>query len=595
VYLVVSALGNVRGAFVAADGTPLGWFSIQPSANHGHFPRVAFSPEADNGMGGFLVTWHESDLPGGGTSVHGRMVSKTQNGPYGADTVLGANGSWWEAGAAVAYSTVSHEFLVVWQGPTITGVRVTNNAAPKSAPFDISPAPGYERDPSVAYNPSADEFMVVYAGFNDPGNFAFVDSRRVQGGTNNLIGAPVRLIQTVGTYVTDVTYNSATNKYLTAWYGLPAATSAGRVLNADGSLNGGIITLSNRWRAYDALSVAYNTKTDTFFLVSHSTTAEDGGVEIASSGTPVDNGFIVTAAGGNGNFYPRLAPSTNQPDWLISTANNFTSTMVQRVAGTAVTGGSGPPPPPPPPPAPPLVSNPRMWVDGPSNNSTVSGAIDVVGWALDLGHPDNSGVIAVHVWAFPTSGATPIFMGAATLGVARPDVAGAFAASRFNGSGFHLAAAALPPGVHDIAVYALSAISGTFNNSQVIRVSVTAPLSIPRMAVDLPVANQVVSQNFRVAGWALDLGASSGTGIDTIHIWAYPVSGATPTLLGVPSMFLWRPDVAGAFGATRHGSSGFNLDVFGKLPPGEYYLVIYAHSLITGTFNNASVVRIRVV
>ena len=127
-------------------------------------------------------------------------------------------GSWWEAGAAIAYSTASHEFLVVWQGATISGVRVTNNAVPKTAPFDISPAPGYERDPSVVYNPSADEFMVVYAGYNDPGRFGFVESRRVKGGTNDLLGVPVRLVQTSDTYITDVTYNSATNKYLAAWY-----------------------------------------------------------------------------------------------------------------------------------------------------------------------------------------------------------------------------------------------------------------------------------------------------------------------------------------------------------------------------------------
>ena len=194
-----------------------------------------------------------------------------------------------------------------------------------------------------------------------------------------------------------------------------------------------------------------------------------------------------------------------------------------------------------------------MWVDGPANNATVSGGITVAGWAVDLGHPSSVGVTAVHVWAFPTSGATPIFMGAATLGGTRRDVAAAFAANHLSSSGFHLSAAALPPGVHDIGVYAHSAITGTFNNSQVIRVTVTAPVSIPRMAVDLPVANQVVSQNFRVAGWALDLGASSGTGVDAVHIWAYPISGAPPRLVGVATIGRSRPDVAGAFGAARHG------------------------------------------
>ena len=68
------------------------------------------------------------------------------------------------------------------------------------------------------------------------------------------------------------------------------------MLNADGSIASNVLTLSTRWKAYDALSVAYNTRSDTFFMVSHSSTAEDGGVEIDTNGNPIDNGFIVTAA-----------------------------------------------------------------------------------------------------------------------------------------------------------------------------------------------------------------------------------------------------------------------------------------------------------
>ena len=236
-----------------------------------------------------------------------------------------------------------------------------------------------------------------------------------------------------------------------------------------------------------------------------------------------------------------------------------------------------------------------MNVDGPANNGVVSGGITVGGWAVDLGHPSDVGIDAVHVWAFPTSGAAPIFMGVAALGGGRPDVGGAFAASRFSSSGFSLTAAALPPGVHDIGVYARSTITGTFNNSQVRRVTVTAPQSIPRMAIDLPSPPQDVSQRYlRVAGWALDVGSSSGTGVDAIHVWAYPISGDQPLFVGVASHGGERPDVATAFGAARYSSGGFNLEVNDKLPRGEYNLVIFAHSAVTGTFNNAALVRIRV-
>ena len=54
------------------------------------------------------------------------------------------------------------------------------------------------------------------------------------------------------------------------------------------------------------------------------------------------------------------------------------------------------------------------------------------------------------------------------------------------------------------------------------------------MVLDTPVFGEVV-QPFVVAGWAIDLAAWSGTGVDAVHVWAYPTpgSGATPIFLGV--------------------------------------------------------------
>ena len=61
VYLVVGAHGLVQGRFVAANGSPIGGqFPIQtPGTPFAAFPRVAFSPDANGGAGGFLVTWSE--------------------------------------------------------------------------------------------------------------------------------------------------------------------------------------------------------------------------------------------------------------------------------------------------------------------------------------------------------------------------------------------------------------------------------------------------------------------------------------------------------------------------------------------------------
>ena len=578
VYLVVSAHGVLYGRFLDGAGNPLGaQFTIQANpAAHASFPRVAFSPDADGGAGGFLVTWHE-----GAPSAHGRMVSYGR-GPYGADTQLTADISWWEVGAAVAYSTADREFLVAWRavGPNqIRGVRVDNNATPKAGVFNITNDTLFHDNPAVAYNPSVNEFMVIAAGYSDAGGFAFVDGQRVKSGTGALIGGPFRLVATGGTYITDLTYNSATGKYLASWYALPAGAALGRVINADGTLSGDIVALSTRWKAYDALSVAYNPRSDTFFMVSHGPDIEDGGVEITSAGTPVDNGFIVTAAGGKGNFYPRIAASTVEANWVLSTANNFSTTMTQLIAGSA--GGTPAPAPAPTPLTP--GSNPLFYIDTPAANATLSTTGFLIsGWAVDTGATSGTGVDAVVCWAFPTNGAPAILAGIASYGHPRPDI-GAWLGSKFGNSGYGLAGF-LPPGTYTLAIYTHSTVSGLWSAPKTIPATVVSPPSDPRMWVDTPSANRVVPTTFTVAGWAGDRAAWQGTGVDAVHVWAYPTNGAAPVFFGSANMGIARPDVAAHFGTPNLTNCGWGLA--GSLPVGDYTLVAFAHSYVTNTFNN---------
>ena len=93
----------------------------------------------------------------------------------------------------------------------------------------------------------------------------------------------------------------------------------------------------------------------------------------------------------------------------------------------------------------------------------------VAGWAADLDSGIDSGVDTVHVWAYPTDGrpstgsgqATPIFVGAADYGGARPDVAAIYG-ERFLKSGYGLKVRGLAPGTYDLAVFAYSTVKGGF-------------------------------------------------------------------------------------------------------------------------------------
>lgn len=584
VYLVVSTYGVLRGRFVSSTGTPMGSpFVIQSSGNFTHFPGVAFSADADGGAGGFLVSWHESDLPLGNTSIHARMVSFGKNGPYGADNQVSTDGSWWESHISVAYSTGSKEFLVVYPrshglGYGIRAVRLDNNAAPRDVVFTIAKSNQFEDNPGVAYDPVTNQFLVSYSGYDPIANFAFVNARLVQSGVNQILGAgPTQLTATLGTWITEVVYNPVTNQYLVAWYASSRGLTAdyGRLLNADGSIASNVMLLSTRWKANDGLGVAYNKLSNTYFLVASTPLAyDDGGVElVGSTGMPVDNGFLVTNSGSTGNFYPRIAAGTDDPNWVMSTAHSFTSTMVQLITGTA----SGP------------VSSSLLSVDAPSPNSTVAASFTIDGWALDKGAASGTGIDAVMAWAYPSGGGGAIVAGVATLGISRPDV-GALFGSQFTPSGYSIPVTTLPGGSYTIAVYSHSTVANSWSAAPVV-FKLTVSNSRPLMWVDTPSANQTVGQAFVIGGWALDLGATSGTGVDTVHVWAYPWSGGSAMFVGASSEGVSRGDVGAIFGS-QFTPSGFS--VAGTLPPGTYTLAVFAHSTVTGTFNNMVVRTITV-
>jgi hypothetical protein len=114
----------------------------------------------------------------------------------------------------------------------------------------------------------------------------------------------------------------------------------------------------------------------------------------------------------------------------------------------------------------------------------------------------------------------------------------------------------------------------------------------PQLVIELPSQGSDTTGSFTVAGWALDPNATSDTGIDAIHVWAYPARGSAPIFLGAATLDGRRPDVAAIYGE-RFTASGYGLLVDG-LAPGTYDVAVFAHSLSTGDFLPARVVRVTV-
>jgi len=113
-----------------------------------------------------------------------------------------------------------------------------------------------------------------------------------------------------------------------------------------------------------------------------------------------------------------------------------------------------------------------------------------------------------------------------------------------------------------------------------------------RMAIDTPVAGATTTSALAVAGWALDLASTDGTGIDGVEAWAFPVDGSSPISLGTATLGDARPDVAAVYGKQFEGSS-FTV-VADNLAPGTYDVTVYVHRQATGSYEAARTVRVTV-
>ena len=122
-----------------------------------------------------------------------------------------------------------------------------------------------------------------------------------------------------------------------------------------------------------------------------------------------------------------------------------------------------------------------MFIDSPATDRIENGPVTIAGWALDPQAAIGSGIDAMHVWAMARdtgsdpsltrSTPSPVFLGAATLGGARPDVAAAFGRP-FGAAGYRFTTSALAPGEYDLIVYVHTARTGRWEDARTVHVTV---------------------------------------------------------------------------------------------------------------------------
>jgi hypothetical protein len=118
----------------------------------------------------------------------------------------------------------------------------------------------------------------------------------------------------------------------------------------------------------------------------------------------------------------------------------------------------------------------------------------------------------------------------------------------------------------------------------------------PQVMIDTPSWDAEVradATGLYIAGWAIDLDDTIGTGVSTVHSWAYPVTAEghdAPIFLGIAAYGGHRPDVEAIFG-DRFAASAYDLWA-PQLPPGTYDIAVFAWSTAKHEFVPAKVVRV---
>ena len=117
-------------------------------------------------------------------------------------------------------------------------------------------------------------------------------------------------------------------------------------------------------------------------------------------------------------------------------------------------------------------------------------------------------------------------------------------------------AGSLPGGVY---TGTLNISSTSPDLTMTLGIDVTFTVLDGRVAIDAPAEGATVSNGFTIAGWAVDLSAPSGTGINSVQAYAFPTAGGAQIYLGGASYGSARSDVGAIFGS-RFTNSGYTHD-----------------------------------
>jgi hypothetical protein len=240
-------------------------------------------------------------------------------------------------------------------------------------------------------------------------------------------------------------------------------------------------------------------------------------------------------------------------------------------------------------------------IDQPAAGASLSAdqPLVVSGWFVDQTAQGWAGVDDVQVYD-GVSGAGGTFLGRATIGLARPDVAQALGNGFWAASGFSANVSPLAAGPHTLSVYAHTPSKGWWYTQVPITVSAGAAsagaaastAAPPVNTLVAPTASEKVSRKldtYTIRGFAFDPTASTGTGVDRVQVYMDEPRGQGGMFVGEAQFGGSTPSAAARYGP-RFGEAGYRIDIDPEnFTAGNHHVFTYARSSVTGLETEAVV------
>lgn len=225
-----------------------------------------------------------------------------------------------------------------------------------------------------------------------------------------------------------------------------------------------------------------------------------------------------------------------------------------------------------------------VWVEAPKDSEIVYGKVKIKGWSIDTKANEGTGITKIFLSLDGPPGKGGKWIGEAHYGLERPDVVSTFkVADRFRNSGYEFEwdTTSFEPGEYTLYVTAYGEKSGwSPPTTRKITIQRQAPMEIH---LDTPQPGAVISGLTKLQGWAADLAAAKGTGINSVHFYLDGPAGEGQ-LIGTARYGLERSDLVEYFGSNeRLRYAGYSFDWnTSKVAPGQHKLFVYVQSVSAG-------------